>query len=59
MNSNRPKGAGREAAGVVKELVGKLTGDKTLEAQGEAMKAEGKAQNAVGKIEDAVEDALK
>jgi uncharacterized protein YjbJ (UPF0337 family) len=59
MNSNRPKGAGREAAGVVKELAGKLTGDKTLQAQGAALKAEGKVQNAVGKIADAVEDALK
>jgi uncharacterized protein YjbJ (UPF0337 family) len=54
MNNNRTEGAGRKAAGAIKEAVGKLTGDKTLQAKGVAEKAAGSVQNAAGKAEDAL-----
>jgi uncharacterized protein YjbJ (UPF0337 family) len=52
MNNNRVEGAGRKAAGAIKEAAGKITGDKTLEAKGAVQKNLGKAQNAAGKAED-------
>ncbi len=54
MNSNRTEGAGRQVAGAVKEMAGKLTGDKTLQAKGAVTKAAGKAQNTLGKVQDAL-----
>ncbi len=54
MNNNRVEGAGHKAAGAIKEAVGKITGDKTLQAKGVAEKAAGSVQNAAGKAEDAI-----
>ncbi len=54
MNNNRIDGAGHKAAGAIKEAVGKITGDKTLQAKGAAEKTVGKAQNGVGKAQDAL-----
>jgi uncharacterized protein YjbJ (UPF0337 family) len=48
------KGAVNNAEGNVKEGVGKLTGDKKLEAKGDVQQVQGKAQNGLGDIEDAV-----
>jgi uncharacterized protein YjbJ (UPF0337 family) len=44
---------------VLKEAVGKATGDAKLEVEGRNEKAAGKVQNAVGGVKDAMRDALK
>jgi uncharacterized protein YjbJ (UPF0337 family) len=54
MNKDRIAGAAKAIKGLVKETVGKATGDAELEADGKPDKAEGRIQNAVGGIEDAV-----
>ena len=38
MNNNRIDGAGHKAAGAIKEAVGKITGDKTLQGKGRRRK---------------------
>jgi uncharacterized protein YjbJ (UPF0337 family) len=52
MNTNRIKGAAKQAKGVVKDATGKLIGDTKLQAEGKADKIEGKVQNTVGGLED-------
>ena len=59
MSSNRIEGAGRKAAGAVKETIGKAVGNDRLQVEGAAEKAVGSAQNAVGKAQDKVADRLK
>src|SRR6516164_6841870 len=49
MNREEIKGAAREAAGKVKQAVGKATGDRKLEAEGFAEKTKGKLERKVGK----------
>jgi uncharacterized protein YjbJ (UPF0337 family) len=43
-----------EVKGTVKEVVGKLTNNTDLEAEGRAERNTGKAQNWVGKVENLV-----
>jgi len=52
MDKNRIAGSAKEAKGVVKEAIGKVTGDAKLQADGRADKAEGKVQNAIGSLKD-------
>jgi uncharacterized protein YjbJ (UPF0337 family) len=52
MNREEIKGAAREAAGKVKQAVGKATGDRKLEAEGFAEKTKGKLERKVGKAAD-------
>jgi uncharacterized protein YjbJ (UPF0337 family) len=59
MDKDRIKGSVEQAKGVVKEAVGKATGDAKLEVEGRNEKAAGKVQNAVGGVKDAMRDALK
>ncbi len=59
MNNNRVEGAGRKAAGAIKEAAGKITGDAKLQSEGAADKAAGKVQNAVGGLKDSIRDAAK
>lgn len=59
MHKDEIKGAAKEARGHVKDAVGKATGDKKLQADGQLDKAEGAVQKAAGKIKDAARDALK
>jgi uncharacterized protein YjbJ (UPF0337 family) len=54
MSDQQPKGAVRTAKGSVKEVAGKLTGDRNLEAKGKAQQVQGKAQGALDDAEDAV-----
>ena len=54
MDRNRITGALRQATGSVKEVVGKATGNKKMQAQGRIEKAAGKTQSAVGGVKDAV-----
>jgi uncharacterized protein YjbJ (UPF0337 family) len=52
MSTNRIEGVAKEAAGAVKQTVGKLVGNEKLQVEGAVEKAVGKAQNAVGKAQD-------
>jgi uncharacterized protein YjbJ (UPF0337 family) len=54
MDKNRIKGSAKKAEGTVKEQVGKLVGNPTLEAEGKIEKAEGRLQNSYGKARDAL-----
>jgi len=54
MDKDRIKGLARQAKGALKEVVGKVTGDAKLEAEGKSDKVAGKAQNAVGGLKDAL-----
>jgi uncharacterized protein YjbJ (UPF0337 family) len=59
MDKDRIKGSVEQAKGVLKEAVGKATGDAKLKVEGRNEKAAGKVQNAVGGVKDAMRDALK
>lgn len=50
MNKDQVKGQLKQAEGQVKEVTGKLIGDKTLENKG-------KVQNVVGKVQETYGDA--
>jgi len=56
MDKDRIKGSAEQAKGVVKEVAGKVTGDKKLESEGTADKVAGKVQNAVGGLKDTLRD---
>ena len=57
-NSSRAFRGLVERFGIIKEGVGKLTGDAKLEGEGKADKAAGKVENAVGGAKDTARDAL-
>jgi uncharacterized protein YjbJ (UPF0337 family) len=59
MSQNRIEGAGRKAAGAIKEATGKVTGNRKMQAKGMAEKMAGSAQNKLGKAEDKVRSRLK
>lgn len=59
MHKDEIKGAAKEARGNVKDVVGKVTGDDKLRADGAVDKAEGAIQKAAGKLKEAARDALK
>ena len=59
MHKDTIKGAAKEAAGSIKQAVGKATGKEKLEAEGAAEKLGGKVQKGVGDLKDAARDALK
>ena len=52
MDKDRIKGSAEQAKGAVKEVAGKLLGDKKLEAEGKTDKAVGKVQNAIGGVKE-------
>jgi uncharacterized protein YjbJ (UPF0337 family) len=54
MDKQRIKGSAQQAKGKIKELAGKATGNKKLQAKGKAEKASGKIRNAVGGMKDAM-----
>ena len=54
MDKDRVKGSVKQAAGAIKETLGKVTGDVKLQADGQADKNAGKIQNAVGGVKDAL-----
>lgn len=54
MDKNRIEGTAKQAAGAVKQGVGKLTGNKSLQAEGVIEKAEGVIQSEFGKAKDAL-----
>ncbi|WP_309645840.1 CsbD family protein [Phenylobacterium sp.] len=59
MHKDQVKGAAKDAAGSIKEAVGKATGDERLQAEGTSDKVSGKIQQGVGNLKDAARDALK
>jgi uncharacterized protein YjbJ (UPF0337 family) len=65
-NKGEVEGKFEQAKGWVKDKAGEVTGDRDLEAEGEAQNAEGKSQETWGKVKhgvgdvvDAVGDAVK
>lgn len=56
MDKNRIKGNLKQAEGAAKEALGKLSGDRALEAEGKVKTAEGKLQKTIGKAKDTLRD---
>jgi uncharacterized protein YjbJ (UPF0337 family) len=54
MDKDRIAGSAEQAKGAVKEVAGKILGDKKLETDGKTDKAAGQVQNAIGGLKDAV-----
>jgi len=52
------KGKGKQIAGVAKEKLGKLAGDRDLEEKGSQERFEGKVQEKVGKVRRKVGEAV-
>jgi uncharacterized protein YjbJ (UPF0337 family) len=59
MDKDRIKGAVDQVVGKGKEVVGSLSGNTSLEAEGRVQQAGGKVESAAGKVKDAVRDVLK
>lgn len=55
--TDKIKGMANEAAGNVKQGLGKLTGDEKLRAEGLAQEAKGDAQKTVGDLKNKLKDA--
>ena len=58
-NEDEVDGKFEQAKGWVKDKAGEITGDRELEAEGEADRAAGKGQEAWGKVKGGVGDAIK
>ncbi len=58
MDRDRIKGAVRQAAGSIKEKLGRAGGDAKTEAEGTSQKNAGKAQKGWGNVKDRVRGAL-
>jgi len=54
MNKDQIKGRAKQAKGEVKEVVGKLVGDKAMETKGVIQKGAGKIQNSYGNAKDKI-----
>ena len=59
MHKDQIEGAAKDAAGSIKEGVGKATGNDRLAAEGAAERVEGKIEQGVGSLKDAARQALK
>ena len=59
MNKNRMAGAGKKAVGSAKEAVGKVLGDRKLQAKGAVEKTAGSMQNAFGKAQGKFSKAMR
>ena len=57
-NHDEVEGKLDQAKGTVKSTIGEATGDRQLEAEGDADKAEGHAEEAWGKVKRGVGDAV-
>ena len=53
-DDDRVRGTANNLGGKIKEGLGKLTGDKSLESEGHMDQAKGKTQQALGDIKDAL-----
>jgi len=52
VDKDRIEGSLEQGKGKVKEVVGKVVGDKKLEGEGKADQVKGKVQNTIGGIKD-------
>ena len=52
MTEDRTQGDGDQAKGVVKEKVGKITGDRSTEVSGKLDQAKGKLERKIGDAKD-------
>ena len=59
MDKEHAKSAADKASGAIKDGVGKITGDKSLQAEGKIDKAKGAAREALGDTKDAMRNANK
>jgi uncharacterized protein YjbJ (UPF0337 family) len=59
MDKNRNLGTRHEIKGAVKEVIGKVTGNKSKEIAGNLEKNLGKVQKNAGEAADAIRDAAK
>ncbi|HXA39243.1 MAG TPA: CsbD family protein [Phenylobacterium sp.] len=59
MHKDQIKGATKDAAGSVKEGVGKATGNNRMAAEGASERIAGKVQKGVGDVKNAARKALK
>jgi uncharacterized protein YjbJ (UPF0337 family) len=57
MNKNQVEGRLKEAQGTVKEVAGKVVGNKNLEYRGKIDKAVGKVQAGLGDIKEDIKNA--
>jgi uncharacterized protein YjbJ (UPF0337 family) len=57
MDKEHVKGAIDKAQGAIKDAVGKMMGDKKLQAEGKMDKAKGTAREALGDAKDTVKRA--
>lgn len=56
--SDKIKGVANEAAGNIKQGVGKVTGSDKMRAEGVRQERKGEAQQAVGKAKDALKKGI-
>ncbi|MEZ5956702.1 MAG: CsbD family protein [Hyphomonadaceae bacterium] len=54
MDKEHVKGAADKASGAIKEGIGKVLGDKSLEAKGKVDKAKGEAREVLGDVKDSL-----
>ena len=59
MNKDQVKGAAEQAKGKIKEVAGDLTGNKSLEAEGQVDQVKGKVQKNYGDAKEDIKDATK
>jgi uncharacterized protein YjbJ (UPF0337 family) len=52
VDKDRVEGSLEQGKGKVKEVIGKVTGDKKTEGEGKADQVKGKIQNTIGGIKD-------
>jgi uncharacterized protein YjbJ (UPF0337 family) len=58
MNKDQVKGRIEEATGTVKEVTGKVTGDKDLEQEGKVQSIGGKVQAGYGDLKEDIKTAV-
>jgi uncharacterized protein YjbJ (UPF0337 family) len=54
MDKNRTRGMGKQVKGSVREVVGRVTGNRSLEMKGKGQKVAGKIQEGYGAFKDEV-----
>jgi uncharacterized protein YjbJ (UPF0337 family) len=59
MNKNQAEGSAEQVKGAVKEAVGRLVGDKRVEAEGKKDQAAGKLQAQIGDVVEVLSNVLK
>lgn len=52
MNKDHVKGKTNEVTGEIKQEVGKMTGDRSMQARGQARELKGKVQQGIGDAKD-------